>query len=66
MGISIVEETKEYVVLKVPRRLLERANFSSFGLTENQAFTILKAGMREYKQGKTKPLRSLRDLRHGN
>ena len=61
-----MEETKEYVVLKVPRRLLTGVGLSSFGLTEDQALKILKVGMREYEQGKTKPLRSLRDLRHGN
>mgnify|MGYP001582873435 CR=1 FL=1 len=66
MNISVLEAKKDYVVLKVPRRLIEKSEFEYSGFNENDALKILRAGMREYKQGKTKVLKSLRSLRHGN
>ncbi|MBI4119078.1 MAG: hypothetical protein HY452_02340 [Parcubacteria group bacterium] len=67
MNISILETKKDYVVLKVPRRLMEKSNFQYYStLNESDALRILRAGMREYKQGRTKVLKSLRSLRHGD
>lgn len=64
--ISIVEKTKDYVMLKVPRHYIKWIGLTIPTLTEKRALRILKAGMREYAQGKTRPLKSLRDLRHGH
>ena len=68
-GVSILENRKEYVVLKVPRRLMRSISFSAESkkeITEAQALKILRAGMAEYAAGKTKALNSLRELRDGN
>jgi hypothetical protein len=65
-SISILEKTKEYVVLKVPRRFMDQVRFSQSGLTEEEALGILQAGMAEYRERKTKTLISLRALSHGN
>ncbi|MDP3769526.1 MAG: hypothetical protein U1A23_04320 [Candidatus Sungbacteria bacterium] len=64
--ISVIEETKSYVVLKVPRSMMRRAGFTTEILSEAVALKILRQGMSEYRAGKTKTLGSLRDLRHGN
>ncbi|MDP3764618.1 MAG: hypothetical protein Q8Q95_03290 [bacterium] len=66
MNISVLETKKDYVVLKIPRRLIERSDFKYSIFNENDALKILRAGMREYKQGQTKILKSLRGLRHGD
>ncbi len=66
-NISVLEKNKEYVVLRIPRKLLERADISyKNALTETAALKVLRAGLLEYKQGKTRTLTSLRALRHGN
>ena len=64
--ISILEKNKDYIVIKVPRKLMGRMNFAVEKLTESQALKILRIGMEEYKTKKTKKLASLYDLRHGN
>ena len=66
MNISILETKKDYVVLKVPRRLIEKSNFQYSVFNEDDALKILRAGMREYKQGRTKVLKSLRSLSRGD
>ena len=65
-AISILEKNKDYIVIKVPRKLMGRMNFAIEELTESQALKILRIGMEEYKAKKTKKLASLYDLRHGN
>ena len=62
----MIEQTKNYVVLKVPRGIMRRAGFGIEELSEASALKILRQGMSEYRRGKTKILGSLRDLRHGN
>lgn len=64
--ISVLEKTKDFVVLKIPRRLMENMNFQKAALTEAEALKILRLGMTEYKAGKAKPLGSLRELRYGS
>ena len=64
--ISILEKNKDYIVIRVPRKLMDRMNFAAKELTESQALKILRIGMEEYKAKKTKKLTSLYDLRHGN
>ena len=59
----MIEETKNYVVLKVPRSMIARADFGVKSMSEETAFKILLQGMNEYGARKTKTLRSLRDLR---
>lgn len=66
MNISVLETKKDYVVLKIPRRLIEKSEFEYSSFNESDALRILRAGMREYKQGKTKLLKSLRSLRYGD
>ncbi len=53
-NVAILEQTKEYVVVKIPRVFLSG--------TENRLH-ILEEGSEEYRKGKTKTLHSLRDLR---
>ena len=65
-NLAVLEKTKEYLVIKVPRRLVRGIEFPEQQLTEAVAVKILRSGMREYRQGKTKALTSLRDLRHGD
>lgn len=65
-SIAILEKTKEYVVLKVPSRFLSRIHFVESGLTEEDALRVLRVGMAEYRQRKTKTLVSLRALSRGN
>jgi len=65
-SISVLERKKEYIVLKVPRKLLAGMSFvfePKRELTETQALKILRAGMSEYRAGKTRTLSSLRDIR---
>lgn len=64
-NIAVLEKTKEYLVIKIPRRFFDEEALD-VPLTEERAFTILKAGVREHKEKKTKILNSLRDLRYGN
>lgn len=64
-NIAILEKTKEYLVIKIPRRFFSEEVLDA-SLKEENALKILKAGMREYKEKKTKALNSLRDLRYGN
>lgn len=64
--IAVIEETKKYVVLKIPRSMIRRAGLSMEKLSEGVALKILRQGMYEYRVGKTKTLRSLRDLRYDN
>ncbi len=63
MNISVLETKKDYVVLKIPRRLIKKSDFEYPVFSEDDALKILRAGMREYKQGKTQVLKSLRSLR---
>ena len=65
-NISILEKTRDYVVIKIPRRFLTRFDNSRTQLTEDEAARILKSGMAEYRKGKTKTLVSLRELRNGD
>lgn len=64
--ISIIEEKKNYVIVKIPRSMMQRAGFEQEKLPERAALNILRQGMSEYKARKTKPLKSLRELRYGN
>ena len=64
--ISVLEKTKDYVVVKIPRRFLARLDRSADQLTESEALKILRSGMAEYRQGKTKTLLPLRKLRNEN
>lgn len=64
--IAVLEETKKYVVLKVPRSMMRRVGLDIEKLSEVAALKILRQGMSEYKAKKTKTLGSLRDLRYGN
>lgn len=64
--ISVLEKTKTYVVVKIPRHFWARFSESKNTLTEDEALSIFKSGMAEYRKGKTKILTSLRILRHGN
>ena len=68
MNISIIEKTKKYVVVKIPRKIWEKKGLEkeSNRLTENEALVILKRGMAEFKSRKTKTLNSLRDFRYGD
>ena len=61
--ISIVEKTNEYVVVRIPRRLAGNLGVSQSQLTGAEALRILQKGLREARAGKTKTLRSLKDLR---
>lgn len=63
LQISIIKETKDYFLLKVPRPFMRQVNFDSMKLTETEALKILRGGMKEYRQKKTYPLQSLRSLR---
>ena len=65
-SILVLEKTKNYIVIKIPRYFMDRINFGASKLVEDKALKILKAGMQEYKQGKTKIFASLKELRHGN
>jgi len=65
-NISILEKTKDYVVLKIPRRLIGKIVLPKNQLSEADALRILKAGTAEYKHGKTRVLTSLRSLRNGD
>lgn len=62
--IAVIEETKKYVVLKVPRSMMRRVGLNMSNLSEEAALKILRQGMNEYRVGKTKALESLRDLRY--
>lgn len=64
--IAVIEQTKNYVVLKVPQSMMRRAGFGMGKLSEEVALKILRQGMSEYRAGKTKTLESLRNLRHGH
>lgn len=65
-GISILEETKKYVVVRMPKKLAR--NFIQ-GQTQKKEFTeadvrkLVKKATAEYRAGRAKTLRSLRDLR---
>jgi len=61
--ISVIEETKNYVILKVPRSIIRRGEFDAEKVSEKAALDILRRGMNEYRTRKTKVLGSLRDLR---
>lgn len=65
-SILVLEKIKNYIVIKIPRYFMDRINFGAPKLTKDKALKILKAGMKEYKQGKTKTLTSLKELRYGN
>ena len=60
---TIVKETKDYITIKIPRTLVRRAGFSSSFLTAAGALKILREGMKEYREGKTKKLTSLHSFR---
>lgn len=64
--IAVLEQTKNYVVLKVPRSMMRRVGLRTEKMSEEAALKILRQGMSEYRARKTKTLGSLRDLRHGN
>lgn len=64
--ISVIEQTKNYVVLKVPRSMMRRVGLNMEKLSEGSALKILRQGMSEYRAKKTKILGSLRDLRYGH
>ena len=67
MTISILERNKNYITVKIPRRMWSKFDFIEKNqLTENEALKILRAGMQESKKGKTRKLASLRELRYGN
>lgn len=67
MVISILERTKDHIIVKISRRTLERFDLTQKDkLTEEEALKILRAGMLEYKKGGAKKLISLRELRYGN
>jgi len=64
MSITILEKTRDYIVVRIPRkvlggfRILEKNTLSA-----SEALKILRSGMGEYRQGKTRVLTSLRNLR---
>lgn len=62
--VSVIEQTKNYITLRIPRSIMRRAGVSIEKLSEKAALKILLQGMSEYRAGKTKTLRSLRDLRY--
>jgi hypothetical protein len=67
-GISILEKSKDYVVLRVPRKIADNLNLNNINMNKNNNFeeSVLRklaGGMAEYYAGKIKKLKSLRDLR---
>lgn len=64
--ISVLEETKNYVVIKVSRRLMGGDSLLKKKFTEDDALKILREGLLEHKRGKTKILNSLAELRDGD
>mgnify|MGYP001606799960 CR=1 FL=1 len=62
-NIAILNTTKDYITVRIPRVLMERVVGTQDRLTEAGAFKILQAGMKEYREGRTNPLTSLRSLR---
>jgi len=65
-AISVVEKTKDYIVVKIPRQLMDELHLRGPKFTAADALRVLRAGLLEYKAKKTKKLLSLRALRHGN
>jgi hypothetical protein len=61
-NVSIVEKTKDYVTVRISRRLAGKLGISG-QLSETEALKILKKGLSEARKGKTKKLNSLRELR---
>ncbi len=61
--VSIIEQTKKYVVVRISRHLAGRLGLSKNQLTEDEAFKILSRGLKEAKKGATRRLVSLRDFR---
>lgn len=66
MSILVIEKTKRYVVVKIPRGIWERTDLERSILSESEALKRLRRGVSEYKAHKTKKLISLRHLRYGN
>jgi hypothetical protein len=61
-NVSIVEKTKDYVTVRISRRLAGKLGIDG-QLTESEALKILKKGLLEVRRGKTKKLNSLKELR---
>jgi len=61
--ISVLEQKRDYVVLRVPRGFIDRPEVKKRIFNKDDALKILKAGVREYKNKKTKKLTSLAELR---
>jgi hypothetical protein len=64
MGSLVVTKTKEYVNIRVPRELYREiiAPAPEKELTEEEALEIIKEGEREYREGKTIPFDSIKEL----
>ncbi|OGF61886.1 hypothetical protein A2926_00675 [Candidatus Giovannonibacteria bacterium RIFCSPLOWO2_01_FULL_44_40] len=65
-SISILEKTKDYVILRLPKQMADSLDLEKFAKkqtkTEDEVLRKLEAGMAEYYAGQTKKLKSLRDL----
>ena len=59
-----LRKTREFIPTAAQKKALIEAEANLKG--KKEALKILREGMREYKIGKTKTLRTLRDLRYGN
>ena len=59
--ITVLSKTKKYTLIKVPNNMVGSI-IARPKLTEKEALRIMRAGMKEYRQGKTKILKSFQDL----
>ncbi|MDO8584687.1 MAG: hypothetical protein Q7R85_01020 [bacterium] len=62
ISISILKESKDYVVVKMPRKMADDLGFKRH-LTEDDILRISKEAVRLARKGVLPTLRSLRDLR---
>lgn len=68
MSSVVVTKTKEYVNIRVPRELYREIvePEEEKELTEDEALEIFREGEREYREGKTTPFNSIKELLGGN
>jgi len=65
-GVSILERSKSYVVLKLPKKIADSLNLEKMlklHRSEDEILRDFKLGLAEYYSGKAKKLKSLRALR---
>ncbi len=60
---TIVKTTKDYLLVKIPLPQRAAPKRAKQDLTAEQVLKIVAEGEREYRSGKIKPIRSLRELR---